>query len=146
MTLKLLEDVHFFFCFWRYGPPVGQSLLIYEFSRSHTTHHSRLRLLWTSDQPVVETSSGQHAVLKTDINVPGRIWTRNLSRRGAADLRLRPRGHWDWLLKMYICTNKLNLPSADCRKLYLLARHQLLLDVWRSSLVAAQHRAQVQGR
>ena len=27
--------------------------------------------------------------------IPGGIWTHSLSRRAAADLRLRPRGHWD---------------------------------------------------
>jgi len=27
---------------------------------------------------------------------PGGIRSHNLSRRAAADLRLRPRGHWDW--------------------------------------------------
>ena len=32
---------------------------------------------------------------QTDIHAPGGIRTHNLSRRGAADLRLRPRGHWD---------------------------------------------------
>ena len=31
----------------------------------------------------------------TDIHAPGGIRTHNLSRREAADLRLRPRGHWD---------------------------------------------------
>jgi hypothetical protein len=31
-----------FVCFWHNSPPVGQSLLIHEVSRSHTTtHHSR---------------------------------------------------------------------------------------------------------
>ena len=33
--------------------------------------------------------------LTTDIHVPGGIRTHNLSRRTAADLRLRRRGHWD---------------------------------------------------
>jgi len=30
---------------------------------------------------------------QTDIHAPGGIWTHDLSRRAAADLRLRPRGH-----------------------------------------------------
>ena len=30
-----------FVCFWRVSPLVGQGLLVYEVSRSHTTHHSR---------------------------------------------------------------------------------------------------------
>ena len=33
--------------------------------------------------------------LTTDIHSPGGIRTHNFSRRRAADLRLRPRGHWD---------------------------------------------------
>jgi len=37
----------------------------------------------------------QHTILTTNINAPGRIRTQDLSRRAAADLRLRPRGHWD---------------------------------------------------
>jgi hypothetical protein len=32
---------------------------------------------------------------------PGGIRTHNLSRRAAEDLRLRPRGHWDLLNKLF---------------------------------------------
>ena len=32
---------------------------------------------------------------QTDIHAPGGIRTHDLSKRAAADLRLRPRGHWD---------------------------------------------------
>jgi len=38
-------------------PDTGQGLLILEVSRSHTTHHSQVGLLWTSDQLVAETST-----------------------------------------------------------------------------------------
>ena len=34
---------------------------------------------------------------QTNINATSGIGTRNLSKRGAADRRLRPRGHWDRL-------------------------------------------------
>ena len=37
---------------------------------------------------------------QTVIHAPGGVRTHNLSRRGAADLRLRPRGHWDRLSKL----------------------------------------------
>ena len=38
-------------------PPVGQGFLLHEVSKSHTTmQQSRVRLLWTSDQPFVETT------------------------------------------------------------------------------------------
>ena len=44
--------------FWRDSPPlVGQGLLIHEVSRPHTTTHQSVGLLWTSDQPVAETST-----------------------------------------------------------------------------------------
>jgi hypothetical protein len=38
-------------------PPVGQSLLIHEVSRSHTTTHQSVGLLWKSEQLVAETST-----------------------------------------------------------------------------------------
>jgi hypothetical protein len=52
-------------------------------------------LLWTSDQPVTDTCIWQHKTQKTDIHAPGGTRIHNLNRRAAADLRLRPRGHWD---------------------------------------------------
>ena len=72
---------------------VGYVLLIHEVSRSHTTHQS-VGLLWTSDQFVAETSTGQHSQ-QTNVHDSDGIRTHNLSRRAAADLRLRPHGHWD---------------------------------------------------
>jgi hypothetical protein len=55
-------------------------------------------LLWTRDRPVAETSTWQHKhSQETDIHVLGGIWTRNPSKHSAADLSLRPRGHWDRL-------------------------------------------------
>jgi hypothetical protein len=52
-----------------------------------------------SDQPVTETSTytGQHntETQGTNIHAPCGIQTRDPSNRAAADLRLRPRGHWD---------------------------------------------------
>jgi hypothetical protein len=53
-------------------------------------------LLWTRDRPVAETSAWQHRhSQETNIHAPGEIRTHDLSKRSAADLRLRPRGHWD---------------------------------------------------
>jgi len=80
-------------------PPVGQGLLIYEVSRSHTTtHHSRNdssgRVNSSSQRPLPDNT--QH-LQQTAIHAPGKIRTHNLGRRAAADLRLRPRGHWDRL-------------------------------------------------
>ena len=38
---------------------------------------------------------------QTDIHASGGIQTHSLSRRAAADPRLRPRGHWDWQCFLY---------------------------------------------
>jgi len=40
---------------------------------------------------------------RQDIHVPGVIRTFNPSRRATADIRLRPRGHWDRLYCILIC-------------------------------------------
>ena len=55
-------------------------------------------LLWTGDQPYVETSTWQHTTLTRD-KPP---WPRRdsnppvPSKRAASDPHLRPRGQWDW--------------------------------------------------
>jgi hypothetical protein len=75
---------------------VSQSLFIYEVSRSHTTtHHSRLdssgRVISPSQRPLpYNTRHSQQTSMP-----PSGIRTHNLSRWEAADLRLRPRGHWN---------------------------------------------------
>ena len=74
------------------GPPHSWGFLITHNDASHS-----VGLLWTSDQPVAETSTWQHTTLTTDKHpCPGGIRTHNLSKRAAADLRLRPHGYWDW--------------------------------------------------
>ena len=91
-TLFLL----FFFFYLAQQPPVGHGLLIHEVSRSHTTtHHNR----YDSSGRAISSSrwllpdNTQHSK-QTNIHAPGGIRTHSLSRRAAADLRLRPRGHW----------------------------------------------------
>ena len=62
VTLCLVSLVFFFGATAPPFPPqVGRDSLIHEVSRSHTTtHHSRVGLLWTSDQLVTETSTWQY--------------------------------------------------------------------------------------
>jgi len=48
-----------------------------------------------SDRTVAQTSTWQHTTLTTNIHAPGGIRTLSSNKRAAADLRLRPRGHWD---------------------------------------------------
>ena len=70
-------------------PLVSQGLLIIEASR--TTHHT----LYDSPGRVIGPMQGTLTAPETDIHAPGRIRTRNTSKRAAADPRLRPLGHWD---------------------------------------------------
>jgi hypothetical protein len=76
-------------------PPVGQGVLILEASRSHSDTPLLAGLLWTNDQPNVQTCSWQSTTFTIDIPPRG-IWTRNPSKQAAADPRLRPHGHRDW--------------------------------------------------
>ena len=78
-------------------PNAGHDLLIHEVSRSHTTtHHSRQdssgQAIGSSQRPLSDNT--QHSQQK-NIHTPGGIRTHDLSRRAAADLRLRPRVCWD---------------------------------------------------
>ena len=49
-------------------------------------------MISSSQRPLPDNT--QHSQ-QTNIHAPGGIRTHDLSRRAAADLRLRPRGHWD---------------------------------------------------
>jgi len=51
----------------------------------------------SSQRPLPDNT--QHSQ-QTDIHAPGGIRNHNLSRRAAADLRLRQRGHWDWQIRV----------------------------------------------
>ena len=75
------------------GPPHSRGFYI-----THNDAPQSVGLLWTSDQLVVETSLylTTHNTQQTNIHAPGGVRTHDLSRRAAADLHLRPRGHWDW--------------------------------------------------
>jgi hypothetical protein len=64
-------------------------------THTHTTTHTHsVRFLWTRDRPITETSTWQHTKFTKDRHsCPGGIRTRNPSKRAAADLHLRWRGH-----------------------------------------------------
>jgi len=81
---------------------VALSLLIFEITKSQPVTHTTLRLLWTSDRPVAETSVPDNAqyLHETDIQALGRIQTRNPSQRNVPFPRLRPHGHWNQLLSL----------------------------------------------
>ena len=77
-------------------PDTGHGILLLEVSRSHTMmHHSREdssgRVISPSQRPLPDNK--QHSQ-ETHIRAPSRIRTHNPSNRVAADMCLRPRGHW----------------------------------------------------
>ena len=63
------------------------------------------------DRFVAVTFKPQHTTL-TNIHAPVGIRTNNLSRQEAADLLLRPRGHWK---RQYNCVVALNQRSQTCK-------------------------------
>jgi hypothetical protein len=77
---------------YEYEPPHSWGYTI-----THKDTPQSVGLLWTSDQPVAETSIWQHTqhLQQTNIHAPGEIRTLNPSRRSSADPCLRPLGHWD---------------------------------------------------
>ena len=107
ITVFTLDIPLWFFLLWRCNPTRVMASSFLRFSRSHNDAAQSVGLLWTSDQLVAETSTRQHTQhsQQTDIHAPGGIRTHDLSRRAAADLRLRPRGHWDWHIKQLLAQN-----------------------------------------
>ena len=67
------------------------------FSITHNDTPQSVRLLWTTDQPVAETStcSTHNTHNRQTFMSPGGIRTRNSSKPAATDPHLRPRGHCD---------------------------------------------------
>jgi len=53
----LMIYIYIYIFFVGQQPPVGQSLLIIEASRSHSDTPQSVGLLWTSDQPYAKTST-----------------------------------------------------------------------------------------
>ena len=94
-------------------PPLPQWARASSFTRF--LYHTQRRTT-VSRTPLDEWSASHRDLYLTTHNThnrqtsmpPGGIRTHNLSRRAAADLRLRPRGHWDRLAQTLTCTeNKL---------------------------------------
>ena len=97
MLLYTVHDCQFLL-YGACSPIAGYVLLILEVIEiTHNDTPQSVGLLWTSDQPVAQTSTWQRTTLTRDGHpfLPGGIRTHNLSWRAAADLRLRPRDHWD---------------------------------------------------
>jgi hypothetical protein len=88
-------------------PPRPRGFLI-----THNDAPQSVELLWTSDHLVAETSTLQHTQ-QTNIHAPVGIRTQDRSRRAAADLHLRPRGHWDRHI-MVVAIRNLQVEYGHC--------------------------------
>jgi hypothetical protein len=101
---------------------VGVEVFVFHLITLRHTSHS-VGLLWTRDRPVAEPSTWHKHTQETNIHAPWRIRTHDLSKRFAAVLRLRPRGHWDrhchFITLGIHSVFKLSLPvSVRCTDLY----------------------------
>jgi len=72
------------------GPPHSRGFWI-----THNDAPQSVGLLCTSDQLVAETSNWQHTILTRHPCLRWDSNPRSQQASGAADLRLRPRAHWD---------------------------------------------------
>jgi len=85
-----------FVCFWRKSP---QWAMASSFTRflDHTQRRTSVDRTtldeWLARRKDLHPHNTQHSQ-QTNIHAPGGFRTHNLSRRAAADQRLRPRGHW----------------------------------------------------
>ena len=80
-------------CFTAQQPLVGQGLLIFEASQSHSDTSNSIGLLYTSDQPETHTSFWQQTIFTKERRVHGGIRTHNPRKRAAADTSLRMHTH-----------------------------------------------------
>ena len=79
-----------FFPLWRCGPTRAMAFSFLRFLPQSVGLHGKSNQL-VAQTPNWKTQQSQ----ERDTHASGRIRTHNLSRRPAADTRLRPRGHWD---------------------------------------------------
>ena len=108
-----------FVCFWRNSPQWPRASSFTKFldhtQRSTTVGRTPLDELSARRRDLYLTTHNTHN-RQTSIP-PAGIRTHDLSRRAAADLRLRPRGHWDRLFAciriQYLNTNQSQLSFID---------------------------------
>jgi hypothetical protein len=82
---------------WRYNPLwfwASSTLRLRHHTQWHNTVGSTPLDEWSARRRDLYLTNTQHSQ-QTNIHAPGRIRTRNPSRRAAADPRFRPLGHWD---------------------------------------------------
>jgi len=121
-------------CFLKWQPPLGQSLLIHEVSRSHTTTPQSVGLLWASDQPVVATCTWQHTTLTTDRQTCPSCDSNSCSQQAALEIRLRTPGYWNLMNYTVACIANIFIRHTYwiC-KMYLRANGETELEITRAA-------------
>jgi hypothetical protein len=92
-----LVSSFFFLSLWRCGPTRAMASLLLRFidhTKRHTTVGKSTLNEWSARRKDLYLTT--HKTLKRRVHAPGGIRTHNLTRRVAADPRLRPRYYWDW--------------------------------------------------
>jgi hypothetical protein len=122
----MTSSTHFANSFLQDFFPVAQQFasdldcLIAEVSRSHSIKHTLAlpkELFWISDQPYLPNSQQTQ---ETKIHDFSGILTRDSWNRGAADISLRPHGHWDWpFLENSLMYFSLNMLIICCRWMWI---------------------------
>ena len=91
-------------------------------THTHTHTHSRSRAYSVGPLCARDRPLATHKIHKRIIHATGHIPTRTASNQAAADLRLRPRDHWNWRLWSY----KWQIGRGS-----LIVKWVLLLNRWR---------------
>jgi hypothetical protein len=100
-----------YFFLWRCGPTRTMASSFLRF----LDHTQSVRLLWTNNRLVADTSTGQHTTQtqQTNIHALVGIGTHSSSIRAAADLRLRLRGLWAGIYNSNV--QKMTFPKCSSR-------------------------------
>jgi hypothetical protein len=107
-----------FMCFFGHNSP--QSAMVSSFTRflDHTQRRTAIGRTpldeWSARHTDLYLTTQQSQ--QTNNHAPGGIRTHNLSRRAAADLRLRPHGHWDRL--RHLLTHNISEPYTSSRPIW----------------------------
>jgi len=89
-------------CFMEQQPLVGQGLLIFEASRSHSDTPNSIGLLWTSDQPETHTSTWQQTTFTKERH-PCFRWNSNPQSQEASGYRHKLETAYTWQLYIRHC-------------------------------------------
>ena len=121
-----------------HSPLAGFSLLFRGCYITHNDAPQSVGLLRTSDQLVAETSTWQHTTITTDKHpCPGGIRTHNLSRRAAADPRLRPRDYWDRRLTILHTRNRKTFQNLRNLLIHILS--YVITEHWLTNITASSN-------